>query len=173
MNSIVTRAREFAIHAHRNHKRKYTNEPYFVHLEEVAKMVEAVGGTPEMIAAAYLHDSVEDVGVTLLEIMVEFGPQVMSLVEMLTDVSKPSDGNREIRKNIDFQHTAQASPNAKTIKLADLISNTGSIVQYDKDFAKVYLKEKERLLPMLKEGNVELFNKACDTLIQAKLALME
>ena len=43
------------------------------------------------------------------------------LVDCLTDVSKPSDGNRAVRKEIDRQHLAKASPKAKTIKLADLI----------------------------------------------------
>ena len=64
------------------------------------------------------------------------------LVDDLTDVSKPQDGNRATRKELDRQHTAKASPDAKTIKLADLISNSRSIMKDDPNFAKVYMKEK-------------------------------
>jgi hypothetical protein len=75
---------------------------------------------------------------------------------MLTDVSRPEDGNRAARKAIDLAHTAKASPAAKTIKLADLIDNTRSIVERDPDFAKVYLQEKARLLEVLQEGDPTL-----------------
>lgn len=83
---------------------------------------------------------------------------------MLTDVSKKEDGNRKQRKLIDRNQTAMASPEAKTIKLADLISNTKSIVQYDSSFAKVYMAEKRLLLQVLKEGNGNLYTMAKDLL---------
>ncbi len=172
MNDLVNRAAEFAKIAHSEQKRKYTNEPYFVHCEEVAKIVESVGGTPEMIAAGYLHDTVEDTGTPIITIYTLFGCQVGDLVSSLTDVSKPSDGNRKIRKDKDRAHTANSSPEAKTVKLADLISNSQSIVEHDKDFAEVYLREKEALLHFLQEGNAELYKRACDVLIQSKLALL-
>jgi (p)ppGpp synthase/HD superfamily hydrolase len=171
--SLVNKAREFAKEAHKDQKRKYTGEPYFVHCEEVAKIVESVGGTPEMIAAAYLHDVVEDTPVTFRQIQLEFGHKVYCLVACLTDVSKPSDGNRKKRKELDRAHTARAYPDAKTIKLADLISNTRSIVEHDKNFARVYLREKELLLEVLIEGNPDLFKMASDLLIQSKLQLAE
>lgn len=66
----------------------------------------------------------------------------------------------KLEKKIDLEHTRNASPEAKTIKLADLISNTKSIVEYDKNFALVYLKEKKALLEVLKEGNKLLFEEA-------------
>ncbi len=100
---------------------------------------------------------VEDTPVTLDEIRDAFGDLVADLVGDLTDVSKPSDGNRAARKAIDRHHTELASPQAKTIKLADLIDNTRSIVQYDPDFAKVYLVEKALLLEVLREGDATLF----------------
>ena len=56
----------------------------------------------------------------------------------------------------------RASPDAKTIKLADLISNSHSIVKDDPNFAKVYMKEKAALLEVLTEGNAELFRQASD-----------
>jgi (p)ppGpp synthase/HD superfamily hydrolase len=154
---IVKKASDFAREKHKNQQRKYTNEPYFNHCEEVAKLVSVVTIDQEMIAAAYLHDVVEDCEVSLSEIKHEFGGNIAQMVSELTDVSTPADGNRENRKEIDRLHTAKASPRAKTIKLADLISNTKSIKERDQEFAKVYLEEKRRLLRVLTEGNPSLF----------------
>jgi hypothetical protein len=91
--------------------------------------------------------------------------EVACLVEMLTDVSKPEDGNRATRKAMDREHTANASSQAKTIKLADLIDNTHSIVEHDPDFARVYMREKTRLLQVLSEGDPTLYRKATDLVI--------
>ncbi len=94
---LVHKAQVFAIAAHSavGQRRKYTNEPYFVHPAEVARIVaEVPGSTPEMVAAAWLHDTVEDTGVTYNDIHMNFGPEVAVLVGWLTDVSKPEDGNR-------------------------------------------------------------------------------
>lgn len=109
-----------------------------------------------MICAAWLHDTVEDTPATLDEVERVFGFEVAALVEMLTDVSKPSDGNRAVRKAIDREHTAKASPQAKTIKLADLIDNTRSITEHDPKFAAVYLAEKALLLEVLRDGDATL-----------------
>lgn len=160
--SLSVKAAAFANWKHWDQKRKYTGEPYFNHCAEVAELVRSIGGTEEMIAAAYLHDTVEDTATTLEEIGEIFGWNVQNLVGWLTDVSKPRDGNRAMRKQIDREHTSQATPEAKTIKLADLISNSRSIVERDPDFAKVYLKEKELLMPFLLEGNPTLFAKALE-----------
>lgn len=158
--SYIARAQAFCIAAHAavGQKRKYTGEPYHVHPFEVAEIVnDADGCTEEMIVAALLHDVVEDTGINLDLVAQQFGVIVASYVEQLTDVSTQQDGNRAARKAIDLAHTAKASPNAKTIKLADLISNTRTIVQCDPEFAKVYLAEKRALLEVLKEGDAALY----------------
>ena len=170
--NIIIQAAVFARYAHRNQVRKYTGEPYWNHCNEVAYIVWP-HATNEMVAAAYLHDTMEDCEVDSDTIQTLFGDRVCSLVKDLTDVSKPSDGNRRIRKDIDLKHTAMASPEAKTIKLADLISNTRSIVQYDPNFARVYLHEKERLLEVLQEGDPKLFHTASNLLLQGILELKE
>lgn len=169
---VVERARALSERAHKEQVRKYTGEPYFNHCKEVAEIVASVGGSDEMIAAAYLHDTVEDTDMGLMELIREVGSVVAMYVYWLTDVSAPQHGNRKIRKEIDRQHTAAAPPEAKTIKLADLISNTRSIVEHDPHFARVYLREKERLLEVLSEGNAELFKQAGDLLIQSKIRLL-
>ena len=160
--TIVERARVFATAAHAAVKqvRKYTFEPYIVHPTEVASIVASVPHTNEMLAAAYLHDTVEDTGVSIVDIQKEFGNEVASLVSWLTDVSKPEQGNRAVRKAIDREHTAMAPAAAQTVKLADLIANSRSILAHDPAFAKVYLEEKRMLLEVLTRGDATLMAQA-------------
>jgi len=162
MNDLVDRARIYATEAHQriNHRRKYNNEPYHVHLSAVAKLVASVTDDTEMVAAAWLHDTVEDTQATLEDIEAEFGMPVAELVEELTDVSKPGDGNRVRRKQIDLMHLAQASARAKTVKLADLIDNCKDITRHDPRFAQVYLYEMNELLDVLQGGDAQLYRRA-------------
>ena len=161
MNSkIIETARQFAAEAHRGQVRKYTRVPYIEHPIAVAKLVADTGAGSDVIAGALLHDVVEDTPVCLEEIGRLFGTRIMRLVSEVTDVSRPTDGNRKARKALDRLHLAEASPEGKTIKLADLIDNTTSIVRYDPGFAKVYMAEKRSLLPVLVEGNAKLYEKA-------------
>lgn len=153
--NIVQKAWVYAMAAHAavGQKRKYTNEPYIVHPYEVMTIVKSVPHTEDMLAAALLHDCVEDTSVTLTDIHMSFGPEIATLVGWLTDVSKPEDGNRAKRKAMDREHTAQAPAEAQTIKLADLISNSRSIMQHDPEFAKTYLEEKRMLLEVMTKGD--------------------
>lgn len=162
--SLPERALAFATQAHGaiDHRRRYTGDPYIVHPIAVAEIVRSVPHTEAMIAAAYLHDVVEDTPVTIAEIEAEFGPEVAELVDWLTDVSRPQDGNRAIRKQLDFEHTAKAPPAAKTIKLADLIDNTLTIREHDPHFWRVYRREKLRLLGVLREGDQALWARAAE-----------
>jgi (p)ppGpp synthase/HD superfamily hydrolase len=163
----IDRARLFAASAHAGQARKYTNEPYLNHPAAVVDLVRGRPHTPEMLAAAWLHDAVEDTNVTIGQIRHLFGDTVARLVDELTDVSRPEDGSRSKRKALDRAHTAQASPDAKTIKLADLIDNTRSIAEHDPDFARVYLAEKALLLEVLKEGDPVLWEMAKSLVLEA------
>lgn len=163
MTDLVDRAREYAITAHGriNHHRKYTDQPYHVHLEAVARRVAGVTDDAETIATAWLHDTVEDTPVTLQDIGDGFGAAIAELVGELTDISKPGDGNRAQRKELDRQHIALASGRAKTVKLADLIDNCSDITRHAPGgFARVYLGEMERLLEVLHEGDGQLLAQA-------------
>lgn len=157
MNKIE-KAAEFAKTAHEsiNQRRKYSDEPYIVHPKEVARLVASVTDDENMICAAWLHDVVEDTPVTLSEIQSEFGDDIAHLVDGLTDVARPEDGNRATRLSIDRDHTAGTDARTKTIKLADLIANLNGIVDQNPSFARKYLGEKELLLTVLGEGNDQL-----------------
>ena len=159
---LVERARIFATAAHAavGQLRKYTNEPYIVHPAEVASIVATVPHTEAMLAAAWLHDTVEDTGVTIEVIRAEFGAEVAELVGWLTDVSRPEHGNRAHRKALDRAHTAMAPAEAQTVKLADLISNTRSILAHDETFAKTYLEEKRMLLEVMTRADATLMAEA-------------
>lgn len=167
---IIDKARIFAMAAHAavGQRRKYTNEHYFAHHSEVAQIVGEALLTSECtiveydnaICAAYLHDVVEDTKVSLNFIKLTFGKEIANLVDWLTDASRPQDGNRATRKAIDREHISKAPTLAKTIKLADLISNTKTIVAHDSTFAKVYMAEKKLLLEVLKEGDETLYAQA-------------
>ncbi len=161
--NIVRKAQVYAMAAHAavGQKRKYTSEPYIVHPAEVASIVARVpGATEDMVAAAWLHDVVEDTGCTLTDIHIGFGADIATLVGWLTDVSRPEDGNRAKRKAMDREHTAEAPAEAQTIKLADLISNSRSIMQHDPEFARTYLEEKRLLLEVLTKGDPGLHAEA-------------
>lgn len=173
--SVVAKARLFATAAHEavGQVRKYTGDPYIVHPEQVAEYVASVGGSAEQIAAAWLHDVLEDTKVTEATLRNEFGDEVTDLVVWLTNVSTPSDGNRKARKQKDLENLAKAPAEAQTIKLADLISNTPSIVKHDPKFAKTYLPEKKALLDVLTKGDKNLWNDAWALVVEAQLGLVK
>ena len=157
---LINKAKMLAGKAHEGQMRKYSGMPYIVHPIEVATIVQSVDHTDEMIAAALLHDVVEDTEYTVADISKEVSPKVAELVEGLTDVSKPEDGNRKTRKAMDKDHLAKQSAEVQTIKLADMISNTQDIKTYDPKFAEVYIPEMKELLEVLDKGDKTLYAKA-------------
>lgn len=171
VSEFVFKAYEFAKKAHEGQKRKYTFEPYINHPIEVMQIVSTVTDDIPMLCAALMHDCMEDCDVTFEDIRKNFGVWIAELVEDLTDISKPEDGNRATRKAIDRRWLSSAHWEAKTIKLADLISNSRSIVKHDKDFARVYIKEKELLLEVLTEGDATLYAQAKQIVEEAKKEL--
>jgi len=154
---LITQALMFAAVAHAavGQVRKYTFEPYVHHPIAVAQILRDHGVTDEaMICAALLHDVVEDTKISPVMISRYFGDDVWRLVAELTDVSVPSDGNRAERKRIDRYHTARASARAKSVKLADLIDNSRSILEHDPGFARTYMAEKRLLLDVLHDASI-------------------
>jgi len=156
MLTLKERAAIFAAAAHNGQVRKYTGEPYFAHVVSVAGIVASTGADEATVAAAILHDTLEDTAASYADLVEHFGHEVADLVVEVTDVSKPENGNRATRKALDRLHLAAASDRAATIKLADLIDNTSSIVARDPAFAKVYLAEKKALLAVMTGGDAGL-----------------
>lgn len=174
--NIVEKARIFATAAHAavGQKRKYTGEDYIVHpIEVCAYLFEHLGNdaTDEMLAAALLHDVVEDTKVSLAQINEHFGSTITKYVYGLTNASTPEDGPRSLRKQIDKNFLSLQCEEVQTIKLADLINNTSSIVQHDSGFAWVYIKEKAELLQVLTRADQRMIDLAKQSLIEAEKAL--
>lgn len=164
----------FARDAHREQKRKYTDEPYIEHPKRVAEMVKTVPHSEEMICAAYLHDVVEDTPVSIQDIQRKFGGRVAKLVEELTDEftnEKYPHLNRRKRKKKEVARQAETSTEAKTIKLADVIDNTRDIVKNNKNFAPRYLSEMEALTEVLQGGDFQLLMKASYEIQHGKIEL--
>lgn len=126
--ALVLRAAEFAADKHRKQRRKGRKKrPYIGHCIEVAALIANVGKVedPSILAAAMLHDTVEDTKTTHEEIVVEaFGVEIDALVAEVTD-DKTLEKKR--RKELQFEHAPHISDGAKLIKLADKISNVREI----------------------------------------------
>lgn len=124
---LVLKAADAAARWHVNHRRKgAAQEPYINHLLEVASLVaEATEGKdPELIAAALLHDAIEDQEVPAEIIERDFGPRVLALVREVTD-DKTLD--KATRKRLQIEKANTRSRGAKLIKLADKTSNLRSV----------------------------------------------
>lgn len=167
MHPLVLEALEFATWAHGSIKqlRKYTGEPYITHPIAVAEIVKLAPHTPEMLAAALLHDVREDVLVPRYVILRVFGPIVDEYVDWLTEVSTKADGVRSLRKAKDRNRLALAPHQVQTIKLGDIIHNTISIVANDPKFSRVYLPEMVELLSVLTKGDPHLHTIATETVM--------
>ena len=164
---IITAAKMLAGEAHKGQMRKYGGLPYIIHPIEVASIVEESGGTDDMIAAALLHDVVEDCpGYTFEIIADKVSPEVAELVRGMTEASKPEDGNRATRKEIDKNFLAEQSAEVQTIKYADVISNSKDIRAYDPKFAEVYFREIKALLEVMDKGDPALYSKAIEAVNQ-------
>lgn len=125
----LTRAAHFAARAHKDQQRKGIDaEPYVNHLLEVAELVAHARepGDIEVVIAALLHDTVEDVGVTEAQLVAEFGERVAHLVMLVTDDKSLS---KERRKAHQIEHAPGLPHDAKLIKLADKISNLRALVR--------------------------------------------
>lgn len=158
--TITQRALIFATRAHSGQVRKYTGGPYIEHPIAVAAAVERAGLSPDAVAAALLHDVVEDCGVEIGEIFRLFGMHVAHLVEEVTEVSRPEHGVRAVRKAMDEAHYARASRDGQSIKLADIAHNSAGIVDLAPKFAPVYLREIISLLRVLTVGDASLKTEA-------------
>lgn len=161
MDAWIARTIEFIKHKHRYQIRKYsTDQYYYLHCIEV---MENVSRSPictfNMKIAALLHDTLEDTDTMVEELIAIFGKEIAYMVVGLTDISKPEDGNRKLRKAMDRQHLSEQDMFIQTIKVADLLANAKDILQKDPDgFGPVFIEEAKLLSQVL--------TKACPVLKQ-------
>jgi guanosine-3',5'-bis(diphosphate) 3'-pyrophosphohydrolase len=124
--SPIITARHFAREVHKDITIKTISgdiRPQFEHLQEVADLVWASGGSETEIAATWLHDMVEDTPVTLKEIEEKFGKEVADIVDGLTDPVDFKNYKNAERKQMQADRIKDKSDSVKRIKVADQISN--------------------------------------------------
>lgn len=157
--------------SHFPQKRKYTGEPYSVHLRNVADMADKYGITL-CFEIGLCHDLFEDTKVTkseLNEYLLRIGYSevetnhivngVIDLTDVYTSEAYPNL-NRAKRKYLECERLSKINATSQSVKYCDLIDNTSSIVKHDAGFAKVYLQEKFSLLKVMTKGNKYLYKKA-------------
>ncbi|WPR75979.1 HD domain-containing protein [Algoriphagus sp. NG3] len=178
-NTILEQVRRYADEAHGDQLRKYTKEPYIVHPERVMKICLEYTEQLPVAAAALLHDVLEDTEVGPQEMKgflktvmhAEEASYTVKLVIELTDVYTKEaypQWNRDTRKQKELERIQKTSPNAQTIKYADILDNCKEIVAYDISFAPKYLQECGSILRTAMRGNKELRKFAMETLAQEK-----
>ena len=129
---LLDRAIVFAVKAHAGTERRGKGFPYIVHPMEAMEIVATMTPDQELLAAAALHDTVEDTDVTMEQIRAEFGERVASLVEAESDVQV--EGVREEdswhqRKQAAIDRLARAPREAKMVALGDKLSNMRAIAR--------------------------------------------
>jgi (p)ppGpp synthase/HD superfamily hydrolase len=127
---LISRAWHFSAQRHASQRRKgRAQEPYVNHLAEVAELVATATEQQQdanLVAAAVLHDTVEDTATLLTELASVFNADIANLVAEVTD---DKSLEKAVRKKLQVEHAAAKSERAKIIKLADKTSNLRSILK--------------------------------------------
>jgi guanosine-3',5'-bis(diphosphate) 3'-pyrophosphohydrolase len=176
---ILEAVRDFADQSHGDQMRKYTPERYIVHPVRVMEVLKEYTSDTQMLAAALLHDVLEDTPVKkadmlkfLLTVMDEkMAKETLELVVELTDVYIKANYpqlNRKKRKSLELERMAKTSAESQTIKYADIIDNCNEIVKHDRHFASVFLIECLKNLEVMEKGNPKLRERAMQ-LLKGKL----
>jgi (p)ppGpp synthase/HD superfamily hydrolase len=181
MNEKQNKLLAFVAMKHGNQVRKYTGEPYYEHCLEVAISVSRY--LADCFEVALCHDLFEDTDCdfdALHKELVSIGYDnntaygICSGVTELTDKYTKEDYpylNRAKRKSNEAKRLATISAKSQSIKYADLISNTKSIVENDLRFAKTYLIEKQEILELMNQGNRILFDECVELLHESLLKI--
>ena len=173
---LVSEAAELAARRHNGMARKGRgNEPYINHLAEVANLLATAtdGADAELVAAGWLHDTIEDTDTTREELAQTFSERVASLVVECTDDMSLPKAERRQKQIEDAPHK---SPGAKLIKIADKISNVGARIHSDptaeeRDDLADYSDWATQVVAGCRGGNAWLDTKFDDAVKAAKALL--
>ena len=130
--ALLDRAIMFAVKAHAGTERRGKGFPYIVHPMEAVAIAATITSDQEILAAAALHDTVEDTDVTIDQIRCEFGERVASLVKAETDVvfeNRPEEESWHDRKQAAIDRLAAAPRDAKIVAIGDKLSNMRAIAR--------------------------------------------
>jgi guanosine-3',5'-bis(diphosphate) 3'-pyrophosphohydrolase len=159
--TLLLKALAFAAHKHRDQRRKDAEaSPYINHPIALAEVLTGEGGVTDIgvLAAALLHDTIEDTATTLEELRGQFGERVAGMVAEVTD-------DKELpkieRKRLQIEHAAGISPGAKLIKLADKICNLRDVAErppakWDLERRREYFEWAKRVIDGLRGVHPQL-----------------
>jgi (p)ppGpp synthase/HD superfamily hydrolase len=126
--SLLDRAIQFAVQAHAGTQRRGKGFPYVVHPMEAMAIAATMTDDQEVLAAAALHDVVEDTDVTLDDLRSQFGDRVARLVE--TESDRSGDGmDWQSRKEDSLRRLKEAGRDEKIVALSDKLSNMRAIAR--------------------------------------------
>ena len=132
MIDLITNAKAYARQCHRG-QQDDTGKNYFkAHIEQVVQIVKKVTDDPEIIAAAYLHDTIEDTKTTIFELYEQFGQRVALLVYELTHEGDKKEG---------YYFPRLQSKEAILIKFADRLSNLSRMETWGIKRQKQYIRK--------------------------------
>lgn len=184
MMEVLEKIRQFADKAHGEQTRKYSGQRYIIHPVAVMQLCEEYTDDVAVLAAALLHDVLEDTAVSPKQLK-EFlhtvldAPQAertLRLVQDLTDEFTQAQYpglNRKKRRKKEAERLGKTDPMAQTVKYADLVDNCLDIVQHDPDFGKVFLKESKILLDHMTSGDQRLYERAKKTVEEGEKMLQK
>ena len=158
MQNLVNTARDLATQAHAGQLVKGTSLPYTTHLAQVAKLVQSVTDDQNMVAAAWLHDSLEDTDLEYDDLLQATNETVANYVLALTD--QAADGNRATRKQAERDRLGNETAEVQTVKLADVVANLSSPGTLKPSFRTLYREEKRLLTAALQQGDQRLREQA-------------
>ena len=130
--SLLDRAIEFAVRAHAGTERRGKGFPYIVHPMEAMEIVSTITSDQELLAAAALHDTVEDTDVTVEDLRSEFGDRIAAIVASESDEFEDGVSEEDschARKQAAIDRLAAASMDSKIVALGDKLSNMRAIAR--------------------------------------------
>jgi len=176
-HTLILKAAHFAAKKHRDQRRKDKHaSPYIIHPISVALEIAQIGGVddPEILAAALLHDTLEDTETTPEELEAEFGKKVC---EYVLDVSDDKTLPKDERKIRQIEHAKKISKGAALIKLGDKISNVTDVINsppedWDINRRKEYLDWAEKVIKNCPKVNDRMENKFQEIIQQGRETLI-
>jgi len=177
-HQLILNAADFAAYKHRNQRRKDEEKtPYINHPIAVAKIISEIGNIedPEILAAALLHDTIEDTKTTPEELIENFGERVCHLVQEVTDDKTLPKLERKQRQ---IDHAKEISGDAALIKLGDKISNVTDITNtpptdWDSNRRLEYFEWAEKVINNCPKVNEALENHFAEVVRKGKNLINE
>ena len=176
-HTLILKAAHFAAKKHRDQRRKDKHaSPYIIHPISVALAIAQIGRVddPEILAAALLHDTLEDTKTEPEELEAEFGKKVC---EYVLDVTDDKTLPKDERKSRQIEHAKKISKGAALIKLGDKISNVTDVINnppedWDNNRRKEYLDWAEKVIENCPKVNDRMENKFQEIIKQGREALI-